>query len=150
MQRTITADLNAPPQRVFEMLSDLTQYPEWLDLVADAEPAPAADGDTGPAWFITLRAKVGPFARSKRLRMQRTVADEPTHLVFERREIDGREHAGWTLEVQIDDAAAPAPGPTPVTVELRYDGGLWTAPLEGVLGRQIDDAVPRLQALVAP
>lgn len=145
MQRTIDAVLDAGPERVFDTMADLTCYPDWLDIVAAVTPADAVDGDPGPAWFVTLRAKVGPFARSKRLRMARTVATRPDTLRFERVEHDGRQHAPWILDVALagDDDAR-----TVVAVELRYEGALWMAPLDAILGRQVDDAVPRLQALV--
>ena len=144
MQKTISAELDAPPERIRAALADLATYPEWLEIVTRAEPTEGHESDTGPAWLITLRAKVGPFSRSKRLRMVR-VADEVGHIRFERNEIDDREHANWVLDVTIDGDQ-----PCPVTVELHYGGGLWSKPLETILGGQIDDAVPRLQALVGP
>ena len=49
-----------------EALADLSTYPEWLALVTEAEP----QGDH--TWLVTLRARLGPLARSKRLRMVRT------------------------------------------------------------------------------
>ena len=64
-------------------------------------------------------------------------------MAFERGEIDGREHATWILDVAIDTHQ-----PCAVEVELHYGGRLWSKPLETILGGHIDDAVPRLQALV--
>ena len=74
--------------------------------------------------------------------MNRTV-DTADHLRFERAEIDGRDHAAWIL-----DARLSGDDPCEVVVELRYEGRLWSAPLEAVLGTQVDDAIPRLRALV--
>ena len=141
MKRTIRANLDASAADVYEILSDLGTYAQWLDLVDRAEPAPAADADLGPAWLVTLRAKVGPFRRSKLLRMVRTEATEPSHLRFERAEIDGRTHSPWRLEVAINGDQ-----PCAVTVELSYDGGLWSGPLEMVLRSQVQAAIPKLKA----
>ncbi|HEY6414605.1 MAG TPA: hypothetical protein VIX41_00150, partial [Acidimicrobiales bacterium] len=71
----VTADLLAPctPERLFGWVDDLAHYPEWLDIVPRATPVEAQDGDPGPAWSVDLRGRLGPFARSKRLRMVRTV-----------------------------------------------------------------------------
>lgn len=143
MLKTIAAELPAPADRIADVLRDLANYPDWLDIVRRAEPADAQPGDVGPAWMVTLRAKVGPLARSKRLRMVRTV-DAADQLRFERAEIDGRDHAAWIL-----DARLTGDEPCRVTVELRYEGRLWSAPLEAVLGSQVDDAIPRLRSLVS-
>ena len=142
MHKTIAADLPADAQRIAEILRDLANYPDWLEIVRRAEPAGAHPDDVGPAWMVTLRAKVGPLARSKRLRMVRTV-DDSGRIRFERAEIDGRDHAAWIL-----DANLTGDDPCSVTVELRYEGRWWSAPLEAVLGSQVDDAIPRLRALV--
>ncbi len=143
MERTIAAELAAPASRVRAVLEDLVTYPEWLDVVRRVEPAEAASDDAGPAWWVTLRARVGPLARSKRLRMVRTV-HAPGRLRFERAEVDGRDHAAWTLDASIE-----GDDPCSVVVELRYDGGLWSSALDAVLGSQADTGVPRLAELVA-
>ena len=60
--------VTAPPSRVFPYVSALDEYPSWLPLVHTAwleHPTSA------PAWMVEIRAHVGPFARSKRLRMVR-------------------------------------------------------------------------------
>lgn len=144
MKRTIAAQLDASPERVFDVLADLGTYVKWLDLVTRVDPAAPASGDAGPAWIVTLRARVGPLSRSKRLRMVRTHENRPASVRFERTETDGRTHSPWLLNVTIDGE-----GPCDVRVDLNYEGGLWTAPLGGILGSQADDAVPRLQALVS-
>ncbi|MFV2039862.1 MAG: SRPBCC family protein [Acidimicrobiales bacterium] len=144
MKRTISAQLDASPDRVFEVLADLGTYVNWLDLVTRSEPATPVAADTGPAWVVTLRAKVGPLARSKRLRMVRTHTRRPDTVLFERAEVDDRDHSSWLLNVDIAGA-----GPCDVQVDLTYQGTLWTAPLGAILRAQADDAVPRLQALVA-
>jgi hypothetical protein len=48
-------------------------------------------------WDVELRARLGPLARSKRLRMVRTVRDPETFTAtFERDQADGRNHSPWT------------------------------------------------------
>ena len=85
-------------------------------------------------WNVELRAKVGVFARSKRLRMRRTV-DTPQQIVFERDEIDGRRHAPWTMSISLTKTNEG----TDVTVNLAYGGTLWTAGiLDRVLAAQVE------------
>ena len=67
-------DANCDASRLFDLVNDLASYPQWMDLVHRVESV--GEG----AWEVELRAKVGPFARSKRLRMVRT-ASEPSSLV---------------------------------------------------------------------
>lgn len=123
----------APPDAVFPFVVDLGAYPSWLPLVHAAEP----DGDE--AWVVELRARVGPFARSKQLRMARTAVVADVSAVFERDELDGRQHAGWTLRVELSDVDDG----TLVTMHLAYDGRLWTG---GVLERVLDEEVRRGRA----
>lgn len=136
-----------PSRRAFDFVDDLAVYPRWMDLVHGVV---AADGEPGhPAWEVELRAQVGPFARSKRLRMVRT-AHEPDHRVeFVRAEIDGRRHADWVLAVELRPAVAdrsPIPEPVEVTMTLSYGGSLWAG---AVLQRVLDDHVARgAEALV--
>lgn len=118
MDRRITATIDADPDRIIETLADLTTYPNWLDLVAAVEP----DGDQ--AWLVTLRARLGPLARSKRLRMVRAHLDD-TSVRFERVEVDMRDHAEWTLSADVTEGT--------VQVHLHYSGDLWTAPVERAL-----------------
>ena len=90
---------NASMASVLSHVAELDRYPRWMPLVHAAE---RITGVEPPTWSVELRAKVGPFARSKRLRMQRTFFDSETkaggnshRVVFERREDDGRQHATW-------------------------------------------------------
>jgi uncharacterized protein YndB with AHSA1/START domain len=145
VQRVIAADTPAPPAKLFEVMSDLATYQEWMELIERCEPAVAAEGDRGPAWWVTLRAKVGPFARSKRLRMVRVAANEFSSIRFERHENDGRKHSDWVMTADIQ----PIPAGSHVSVQLSYSGGLWSGPLDAVLGSQVDSAVPRLREYVS-
>jgi ribosome-associated toxin RatA of RatAB toxin-antitoxin module len=130
----------ALPHDVFPFVAALDEYPAWLPLVHAAELLAADDQRSSPAWSVEIRAQVGPFARSKRLRMERPV-HEPNRVVeFARAEIDGRHHARWSLRVELTEADQSQ---TLVTMHLAYDGALWTA---GLLDRVLDDEVRRGRA----
>lgn len=151
MDQQFSAELTTGPERVYPLVADLTRYPEFLDIVHRVEPAPAGAEGEPPAWLVTLRAKVGPFARSKRLRMVRTVADEGRQARFERAEIDGRSHSAWVLEATVatrpaDDGRADA---STLTMRLAYSGGLWSSALDGLLRSQVDRAAAKLDSLAA-
>jgi len=136
-------------EAVFALVDDLDRYPSWMDLVHDVSRVDGLATDAGPAWDVELQARVGPFARSKRLRMVRAVHDAPTTVVFERAETDGRHHAAWTLRADLSRADPTALGADAIelTMTLSYGGNLWTGVM---LQRVLDDHVQRgAAALVA-
>lgn len=135
-----------PPEQAFSLVDDLAAYPAWMDLVH--EVVEGTSTDDRPVWDVELQAQVGPFARSKRLRMVRAVHDPPHRVVFERAEIDGRQHSPWVLGATL--TADPTEGPgTLLVMTLSYGGNLWTG---AVLQRVLDDHVERgaaaLRALI--
>ena len=133
--------LDAPhsPEAVWAVVSDLGTYPDWLDIV------PRADSNGDGTWTVDLRGRLGPFARSKRLRMIRSTADEPTLAVFEREELDGRQHSSWVLRAEV----APGKGDgTRLTMKLHYGGSLFGPVLERLLGDTIEQSRPRLLAIL--
>lgn len=143
----IRADLVAPcpPADLFPFVDDLGAYPPWMRLV-HAVTALGPDDDGRPAWLVELRARVGPLARSKRLRMVRTVHEPDREVVFERVETDGRSHSAWVLTATLH----PDGTETRLDVALHYGGGLWTGGvLERVLRDEIDRGRRRLVELVA-
>ena len=152
MDVTATLDAPCPPAALFGFIEDLGTYPQWLDLVHRAEPeatdAGAGADDPRPAWRVDLRARLGPLARSKRLRMERVEHDpDRGHVRFERSERDGRRHAPWVLTASVDAAAN---GST-LSMHLHYGGKLWTGGvLERVLNEQIQQGRARLLAMVQP
>ncbi len=142
----ITADLDAPhqPDALLAWIDDLTRYPQWLTIVPRAVVAPSDPADVGPAWSIDLRGKVGPLSRSKRLRMVRTKASA-REVVFERRELDGQQHAAWILRATL----TPNDSGTHLAMALHYSGRLWEPLVERLLHAEIDQSKARLLALLA-
>lgn len=133
IQRHLVAPCGA--DELFAYVDDLERYPAWMDLVHEVAVVDAVRNEAA-AWDVEIRAQVGPFARSKRLRMVRTRRDVPGCVMFERAEVDGREHAPWLLRAEL----APADNGTELTMTLRYGGGLWAG---AVLERVLDDEVRR-------
>lgn len=140
----ITATLDAPvdPATLFAWVDDLSRYPDWLDIVPRAVAVEPHARDVGPAWSVDLRGRLGPFARSKRLRMVRTAREPHRHARFERAEHDGRDHSAWVLDAEVegsDDASR-------LTMRLHYGGRLWMPALDRVLADEIERSRPRLLA----
>jgi hypothetical protein len=126
---------------LFAWVDDLSRYPRWMGLVHRVESQPA--DDDAPAWLVELRARVGPLARSKRLRMVRTEIEPNRTVVFERRESDGRGHSPWVLRVEVRPVADGSDGHDPLSsleVHLHYGGRLWTG---GLLERALADEIER-------
>ena len=140
----VTASLEArcPARVLFELVDDLSTYPQWNGLVHHAVEEPG-----GAAWDVELRARMGPLARSKRLRMVRTLRDAETFTVrFERDQADGRNHSPWVLDASIVERD----GLSTLTMHLHYGGSLWTGGvLERVLADQITSGRERLRELVS-
>jgi Polyketide cyclase / dehydrase and lipid transport len=142
----VTAELDArcSAPELFEWIEDLERYPSWLDIVPRARSVGAVPDDDGPAWRVDLRGRIGPLARSKRLRMVRTRYDPVSSVRFERREIDGRRHADWVLDaevVELDDGCR-------LVMHLHYGGSFGGRILERMLGDEIRRSRARLQGLV--
>ncbi len=138
----IVAEMEAAcrPEELFSWVEDLGRYPEWLEIVTRAEPI---EGDE-PVWAVDLRGRVGPLARSKRLRMVRSVHRPPERVTFERRELDGRDHSPWVLDAEV----ASSGGSSRLTMTLTYGGGLFGPVLERVLRDEIERSRLRLSQMV--
>ena len=143
MERRIEHETSADADRTRAVLRDLSTYPRWLSIVSRVEAASEHVDDDGPAWFVTLRARLGRFSRAKRLRMVRTV-DEGDVVVFERREHDGRRHSHWRMTARVDGAGVR----TSMSIELRYDGGLLEPVVARLLDREVEESRPRLEAVL--
>ena len=145
----LTAELQArcPPETLFYWVEDLSRYTRWMTIVHRAEPEDTADGANtaaGSAWTVDLRAKVGPFSRTKRLRMVRVVCDEPHRAVFERAELDGRDHGRWRMNAGV----SPVDGGSRLAMSLQYDGRLWGPAIGAILADEIERSRAQLAELV--
>lgn len=132
-----TADIHladVAPATVFAHVALLDEYPSWMRLVHKVDRLEPDEGRS--AWWVELRARVGPFARSKQLRMVRVAVETDRSVRFERVQPDERDHANWILDVALDEHD----GGTQVTMQLAYTGDLWTG---GVLQRVLDDEIRR-------
>lgn len=128
MKYSSSVDVPVASNAVRPFVEDLVAYPAWMPMVHEV----AAVGEG--VWSVELRAKVGVFARSKKLRMRRTMNEENI-IVFERDEDDGRQHSPWVMRVSLSPSATG----TNVTIDLSYGGALWTAGiLDRVLASQVD------------
>lgn len=148
MDLRASLDADCTPETLFEWVGGLDTYDRWLEIVPRTTDAEPIDGDPGPAWHVTLRGRLGPLARSKRLRMVRTehrrpVGDEPGVAVFERREVDGRDHAPWRLTATVD----ATPTGSRLEMQLHYGGSLWVPLLDRLLTSEIEGSRRRLRAL---
>lgn len=139
----VVADVDLPcaVDEAFGWVDDLSRYPQWLDIVARAEPLRGTD----EAWAVDLRGRLGPLARSKRLRMVRAELDRPRRAVFERAELDRRDHSAWRLSADVTAADAGSH----LRMHLHYGGSLFGPVLERVLRDEIEGSKQRLQALVS-
>ncbi len=142
----VTATMEAPcaPEVLFAHVDELTDYPRWMALIHQVDPADPTDGR--PAWMVELRARVGPLARSKRLRMVRSQHDpEAGRVRFERVEIARSSHSPWVLDARV----VPTTEGSRLEMHLHYGGSLWTAGvMERVLGDQIESGRDRLLDLI--
>jgi hypothetical protein len=131
----------ATAEGLFEQIAVLDNYPPWMRLVHRVTPL---EPDVGRlAWWVELRAKVGPLARSKQLRMVRTVFEPGHRVCFERIQHDDRDHAEWILTAEVGDQTDVG---THLTMHLEYTGELWSA---SILGRILNDEVRRGSAALS-
>ncbi len=132
-------DVACSAAELFGWVDDLTRYPEWLEIVDRAVP-----GDDG-SWAIDLRGRLGPLARSKRLRMVRSVLEPDQRVVFQRAELDGRQHSDWRLSAEVTETDSGSH----LRMHLHYGGSLFGPVLERVLRDEIERSKYRLVALAA-
>ncbi len=142
MRQVVVHELPASPETVFAWVEDLTHYPTWMPLVTRATAEPGAEP---PAWAVELTGRLGPLARSKRLRMVRARHDAPRSVRFERAERDGRSHSAWVLGAEV----TPTDTGARLVVELVYDGGLFGPVLERLLADQVETGRRRLANAVS-
>ena len=159
VNQSVTKVITQPIDKVFGVLRDLSTYPDWMGLVSSVEPdgthstrdstdiIEVSSEYNTEAYFVTISGKLGPFSRSKKLRMVETSIsdDAEKHVRFERQETAEGDFSEWIMEAtanKVDDTN------TEVTVELIYGGKLWTSGLDSVLESQIDKSVEQLTKYV--
>lgn len=139
-----SVDANVSADQIFSKIADLSTYTEWLDIVHGVEAV--SDTNGSQVWQVELQARLGPFARSKRLRMVRTICDAPRLVVFERQESDGKQHSAWVMRATID----PSSTGSTLDMHLHYGGSLFTGGvMERLLADQIRQGSDRLLAMFA-
>lgn len=144
MDLEASARVSASCAAAYPLVADLATYPRWLGIVRTAEPVAASDGDAGPAWTVELGARIGPFWRTKRVRMVRVAATEPGDVRFERVEHDGRSHSAWVLTGALD----PDGDGCRLAMHLHYGGAKWLPLVDVVLRDEIRKAGERLERLL--
>ena len=140
MDIRVDVELPCTIDAVLPLINDLTRYAQWMGLVHAV--VPEADHQ---AWQIELRGKIGPFARSKRLRMVQVETSSAEHLRFERAEVDGRSHSAWVLEAKVSQQASM----TMLNMTLQYSGRFFSSVVERALHDEIEASKQRLRKLVA-
>ena len=121
------ATIHAPPERIWEILTDASAYPTWESGVTSVEGR-IADGER-----ITVHSEVNP-GRSFPV----TVAMQPpTHMTWSGGMPLGLFRGVRTFRV------APSGGSTAVTMREEYSG-----PLAGLVGRSIPDLDPSFRQFV--
>ena len=140
MRIAVELELPADPDDVLPWVESLDTYPTWTTLVHRV--AVDASGSE-PAWIVELRARIGPLARSKRLRMVRAATGTDGHLRFERAEVDGRDHGHWEFDVRCTSTGVPGSPRSRLAVVLAYDGANWAG---GIVERTLQDEIERSKA----
>ncbi len=140
MDVTANVDVPVSAEKLFNYISDLKNYESWLEMVYRVTPV---DHDVNishdiKSWTVELRARIGPFARSKRLRMVRASCEAPCRVVFERAENDGRSHSAWVLSATVSQTV----NGSSLRTNLHYSGSLFTG---GLLERALADQIKRGQ-----
>jgi hypothetical protein len=147
MRIVVDVELPAAPEAVTPWVESLEAYPTWTGLVhrvsADASGAE-------PAWTVELRARIGPLARSKRLRMVRAAGTPEGEFRFVRQERDGRQHSAWELTALVEDLGKNKAPRSRVVMTLFYGGANWAGGLaERTLQDEITSSKARLLQLVS-
>lgn len=141
MIQTIEIDLPVAADVVESHISDLCTYPQWMGLVHSVSGPDELGG-----YRVELRGKIGPFARSKVLRMVRVPDAE--HVRFERRELNGRDHGRWVLLAKVRSSATGEEVLTHLSITLNYEGRLWSSVVERVLIEEIEQSKSRLREML--
>ena len=139
MDIRVDVNLTCSAKELLPFIDDLAQYPSWMGLVHAVVP----EGER--VWQVELRGKIGPFARSKRLRMVQIETSSAEHVRFERAEVDGRSHSAWVLDAKVSHKGST----TTLNMTLHYGGRLFSSVVERALHDEIEASKQRLRELVA-
>jgi ribosome-associated toxin RatA of RatAB toxin-antitoxin module len=133
MDLVASVEVPVSVEKLFDYVADLANYSSWLEFVHKVELV-GESTETDETWLVELRAKLGVLARSKRLRMTRTLCEHPKLVVFERREQDSRRHSEWVLRATVSQTATGAK----LETNLHYSGNLFAG---GMLERALSDQI---------
>ena len=133
MDLTASVEVPVSVEKLFDYVADLANYSSWLEFVHKVELVNESI-ESDATWLVELRAKLGVLARSKRLRMTRTLCEHPKVVVFERREQDSRRHSEWVLRATLSTTATGAK----LETNLHYSGSLFTG---GMLERALNEQI---------
>lgn len=139
------ADLPCGIGRARAELETLDNYPRWLGIVWDATRADPSPDDRAPAWWVELGGRFGLIRRTKTVRMVRSVSSD-TVIRFERRELDGRAHNDWILEVRLEPRGGDETG---VEMAVHYGGDRRIPVVDAMLRAEVRRAGRRLVERVA-
>ncbi len=143
MDISLEAALDATPATVLAAVSDLPGYPIWHGMVKRVE----SDGD---GWLVDLGARLGPFTRTKRVRMVRSddEAGDPGQIRFVRAERDRADYGEWEMLAAVEPATGE--GPCTLRFRLRAEGSSpLIGMLEPLLRAETDRSADRLRRLLA-
>lgn len=122
VERTI--EIEAPPERVFELLTDLDRLQDWATIAGDAENPPAKPLSQGATWKHKVKVAGVELTGDWKV-----VALDPPRLVqYEATRNEG----GW---LKMRQSVAPAGQGSRVELEVDYELP-W-----GVLGQAVDKLV---------
>ena len=133
MDLVASVEVPVSVEKLFDYVADLANYSSWLEFVHKVELV-GESTETDTTWLVEVRAKLGGLARSKRLRITRTLCEHPKVVVFERREQDSRRHSEWILRATVSQTATGAK----LETNLHYSGNLFTG---GMLERALSDQI---------
>ena len=108
----------------------------------------SATQNNDDSWTVILLAKIGPLARSKKLRMIQTESstlDDGSHSVkFERSEVgDKAEYATWKFSAEVFEVQGER-STCEVDIYLEYGGSLWNDNLGFILDKYISRSIDSL------
>lgn len=135
-----TAEIDAPPERLWELLGDLSRYGEWNEIHAGFP-----DGTPELAEGATFREKVTIMGMPGEATWRVTELDAPHKLV-----LDGDGPMGIKLAMRLEVVAEN--GGSRVTMASSFDGPPLAGPMGDAVGKAggqaADNSLAKVKALV--